>query len=79
MQINARGVDKCSSRGKPGQVRGALVGILVFTEEEVEIINYFKQDRDMIRVVFLKDHGGGGKECERGEIISLVARTPELD
>lgn len=71
MQINARGVDKCSSRGKPGQVRGALVGILVFTvlvftEEEVEIINDFKQDRDIIRVAFLKDHWGGGKECERG-------------
>lgn len=58
MQINARRVSKCSSRGKPGQVRGALVGILVFTKEEVEIINDFKQDRDMIRVAFLKDHSG---------------------
>lgn len=44
-----------------------MVGILVFTKEEVEIINDFKQDRDMIRVAFLKDHSGvknarGGKQ-----------------
>ena len=65
LQTNARRVSKWSSRGKPGQMRGALVGILVFAEEEVEIVNDFKQDRDMIRVAFLKDHSRGAWVAQR--------------
>lgn len=39
-----------------GQVREALLRILVFIEEEVEVINGFKQERGMTRIAFLKDH-----------------------
>ena len=60
---NARGSRNAALRASQGQVRRALLRILVFIEEEVEVINGFKQERSMIRITFLKDHSGC-KKCK---------------